>query len=191
MPRWEVGSEERLKKATMELFAEQGVEATSVVEIAKRAGVTTRTFFRYFPDKRDVLFADAESLLEALVGRILEADVSRPFPAVIEVLAGFDWSAMGWQSQRRRHAIIAANPELHERDLMKRDAIASAFTGALRQRGVEAGTAQLASRVGSQVFFTAYEKWLTAEDETSLASVIEATLECFDALVAIRSAYST
>ena len=60
MPRWELGSADRLKAATMALFAEKGVEETSVVEIAQRARVTTRTFFRYFPDKRDVLFAESD-----------------------------------------------------------------------------------------------------------------------------------
>ena len=68
MPRWEHGSEDRLQIASIELFASRGFENTSVVEIAERARVATRTFFRYFSDKREVLFAASDHLREALVG---------------------------------------------------------------------------------------------------------------------------
>src|ERR1700753_1409173 len=113
MPRWELGSEERLKQIAMELFAEKGFEETSVVEIAKRARVTTRTFFRYFPDKREVLFAESDGLRSALVERIIEApDVDQPLRTVLTALSEFDWGSLGRESQRQRHAVIAANPEL-------------------------------------------------------------------------------
>jgi AcrR family transcriptional regulator len=94
MPRWEHGSEERLKQAAMELFEEQGFEDTSAVQIAKRARVTTRTFFRYFPDKEEVLFADADTLHEALIQELLQTpDVKEPLRAVTRTLAGFDWKS--------------------------------------------------------------------------------------------------
>ena len=111
-------------------------------------------------------------------------DVNRPLDVVIGVLGAFDWDGLGREAQRQRHAIIAANPELHERDLMKRDAIAVAFADALRERGVAAATAQLAARVGAQVFFTAYEHWLAAGEETSLTTTLEASRRRFAALVA-------
>src|SRR6201996_7911399 len=146
MPRWEHGSEDRLKRAAIELFDEQGFEKTSVGEIAKRAGVTTRTFFRYFPDKREVLFAGAEALRQRLVEKILEApDSPAPLQLVIGVLAAFDWEGLGPRNiQRQRQAVIAANPELLERDLSKHQGLVVAFTDALRERGVEDDRARLA-----------------------------------------------
>src|SRR5437762_2195357 len=96
MPRWEEGSEQRMKQAAMELFEEQGFEATSAVQIAERARVTTRTFFRYFPDKEEILFADADLLNEALVQELLQTpDLTQPIQAVIRTLAGYDWEALG------------------------------------------------------------------------------------------------
>jgi AcrR family transcriptional regulator len=172
MPRWETGSEERLKQATMELFEEKGFDDTSVVEIARRAGVTTRTFFRYFTEKRDVLFDRSEALRAALVDRVLEApDVNDPLRVVVGALTGYDWDSLGRDVQRRRQAVIAANPQLLERDLIKREDIVVAFAGALRGRGVDEDTARLAARVGSQLFFTAYEKWLA--DGGSLTATTE------------------
>src|SRR3954452_24416960 len=102
MPRWEQGSADRLKKAALELFEEQGFENTSVVEIADRARVTTRTFFRYFSDKREVLFSESDRLRAALVQKILDApDVSEPLRAVTTVLAEFDWLGPGLELQRQ------------------------------------------------------------------------------------------
>jgi AcrR family transcriptional regulator len=175
MPRWEHGSEDRLKKAALELFDEQGFEKTSVIEIAKRAHVATRTFFRYFPDKREVLFAEADALRAVLVERILQApDVSEPLQLVAAVLAEFDWESLGSrESQRQRHAVIAANPDLLERDLIKHHSIVVGFTDALRQRGVDGDVARLAATVGGEVFFTAYGQWLEARETADLPTIIE------------------
>ena len=154
MPRWEHGSEERLKKAALELFEEQGFESTSVVQISKRARVTTRTFFRYFSDKREVLFAGSDELRTALVEKILQApDVGEPLQVVVDALSEFDWENLGSRnSQRRRQAVIAANPELLERDLIKNHSIAVGFMDGLRQRGVDADIARLAAHVGIHLF---------------------------------------
>ena len=178
MPRWEHGSEERLKQAALELFAEQGFEATTAVQIAERARVTTRTFFRYFADKQEILFADAGELSAALVRGILEAgDVGEPLPAVTRTLAGYAWPGLGSrESQRRREAMIAANPELRERDLIKQLQTAAELSGALRRRGVDPAAADLAARVGIEVFRTAYGQWLAAGEDTDLATTTEAVL---------------
>src|SRR5580698_11078671 len=108
MPRWEHGSEERLKKAAIELFEEQGFENTSVIEISKRARVTTRTFFRYFSDKREVLFAGSDALRAALVEKILEApNLGEPLQLVIGALSEFNWEHLGSRnSQRLRQTVI-------------------------------------------------------------------------------------
>jgi AcrR family transcriptional regulator len=166
VPRWEQGSEERLKAAALQLFREQGFENTSVVEIARRARVTNRTFFRYFSDKREVLFADADELRAALVEGVLKAPhIADPLRVVVLVLAQHDWEGLApRRALRERHAVIAANPELLERDLIKQHNMAAEFTGALARRGVDEGVARVVARVGIQVFLTAYERWLDAAD---------------------------
>ena len=178
MPRWEHGSEERLKKAALELFEEQGVENTSVIEISKRARVTTRTFFRYFSDKREVLFAGSDELRAVLVEKILQApDVGKPLQVVIGALSEFDWENLGSRnSQRQRQAVIAANPELLERDLIKNHSIAVGFIDALQQRGVDADIARLAAHVGVQLFITAYLHWLEAGAKADLAMMSESVM---------------
>ncbi|QJY48048.1 TetR family transcriptional regulator [Pseudonocardia broussonetiae] len=184
MPRWEEGSADRLTRAALELFEERGFESTSVVEIADRARVTTRTFFRYFSDKAEVLFAESERIRAALVQEVLDApDVSQPLRAVTAVLAGFDWGAPGTEVLRRRQAVIAANPGLLERDLVKQHAIATGFVDALQRRGVEEGEARLAARVGTQVFSVAYARWVEGDGEADLAELVAAAMAVLGALV--------
>jgi AcrR family transcriptional regulator len=185
MPRWEHGSAERLKQAAMELFEEQGFEDTSAVQIAKRARVTTRTFFRYFPDKEEVLFADAEALNEALVQELLQsADVTEPLQAVTRTLAGFDWEKLGSrESQHRRDAMITSNPRLLGRELIKQQQMADGFGAALRQRGIDSDIAELAANAGSQVFRTAYRKWLKSNDDTDLTTTTEGVMSLLAAIV--------
>ncbi|KAA0095968.1 TetR family transcriptional regulator [Mycolicibacterium sp. P1-18] len=185
MPRWEHGSEERLKQAAMELFDEQGFENTSAVQIAHRARVTTRTFFRYFPDKQSILFVDADLLRTALLQGIHDAqDVTEPLEVVTRVLVEFDWEGLGSkQIQRRRAAMITANPELLERELNKERQMAVAFGDALRQRGVEPRAAELAARVGIQVFQMAYRLWLNADEGTDVATTMAASMSTLAAIV--------
>jgi len=184
VPRWEQGSADRLTKAALELFEEQGFENTSVVEIADRARVTTRTFFRYFPDKREVLFAESDRIRTALVQAILDApDVTEPLQVITTILAEFDWSGLGIALQRRRHAVIAANPGLLERDLIKQNDIAGEFIQALRKRGVEESTARLAARVGIQVFAVAYAEWVERDDGADLRKLTDAAMALLQTLV--------
>jgi len=184
MPRWEQGSADRLTKAALELFEEQGFENTSVVEIADRARVTTRTFFRYFPDKREVLFAESDRIRAALVQAILDApDVTEPLQVVTAILAEFDWIGPGIALQRRRHAVIAANPGLLERDLIKQNDIAVEFIQALRRRGVDESTARLAARVGIQVFAAAYVQWVERDDGADLRKLTDAAMALLQTLV--------
>lgn len=193
MPRWEHGSDERLKQAALELFEEQGFENTSAVQIAKRARVTTRTFFRYFPDKQAILFVDSERLGMALVQRILDAaDVAAPLRTVVQALAGFDWLSVGSrESQRRRDAMIAANSDLLERELIKQQQMATEFGNALRQSGVDPDTAELAARVGIEVFRTAYRHWLAADDDADLAAMTEAVMSALATIVPTNPSRAT
>ncbi|MEJ2861944.1 TetR family transcriptional regulator [Actinomycetospora flava] len=184
MPRWEHGSEERLTQAALDLFAEQGFEDTSVLQIADRARVTPRTFFRYFSDKREVLFAHADELRGELLRRVVEApDVGDPLAVVVEALSGFDWGSRDREVQRRRQALIVANTELLERELVKNAAMAEDFAGALQRRGVGARSARLAARVGSQIFLVAYEEWLAADHGSAdLAAVTDEVMASFRAV---------
>lgn len=182
VPRWEQGSEERLTAAALQLFREQGFENTSVVEIARRARVTNRTFFRYFSDKREVLFADTDRLRAALVEGLLQApSVVDPLRVVVRVLAQHHWEGLApRRSLRERQAVIAANSELLERDLIKQHALALEFADALARRGIDGSVARVVARVGIQVFLTAYERWLDAaegnEDLVAISDDLLSTL---------------
>jgi AcrR family transcriptional regulator len=191
MPRWEHGSEERMKQAAMELFEEQGFEATSAVQIAERARVTTRTFFRYFPDKEEILFADAAALNETLVQELLEAtDLTQPLQAVTRTLAGFDWEKLGSrETMYRRARMIASNTQLLERDLIKQHQMADGFRRALCERGVDPDIAELAASAGSQIFRTAYRKWLEGDGGTDLTANTDAVMSLLATIVPVaRSA---
>jgi AcrR family transcriptional regulator len=185
MPRWEQGSEERMKQAAMELFEEQGFEATSAVQIAQRARVTTRTFFRYFPDKEEILFADADALNKALIEELMRTpDLTQPLEAVTRTLAGYDWAKLGSRDTLRlRGRMIASNPQLLERDLIKQHQMADGFRRALCDRGVDPDTAELAARTGSQIFRTAYRKWLDSNDEADLTTITETVLSLLATIV--------
>jgi AcrR family transcriptional regulator len=185
VPRWEHGSEERLKQAAMALFDEQGFQNTSAVQIAERARVTTRTFFRYFPDKQAIVFVDADRLAGELIERTLNSpDGVEPIGAVMTALAGFDWLSLGSrESQRRRDEMIAANPGLLERELIKQHQMADGFTTALRQRGADPDVAELAARVGIQVFRTAYRQWLASDDDADLTGIVESAMSVLATIV--------
>ena len=186
MPRWEQGSEERLRAAALQLFREQGFEDTSVVQIARRAGVTNRTFFRYFSDKREVLFADADGLRAALVEEVRRTpDLADPLRVVVRVLARHDWEGLSpRRALRERQEVIAANPELLERDLVKQHVMALGFAEALTRRGVDEGVARIAARVGVQVFLTAYERWLdAAEGGEDLVAISDDLLSTVQAIM--------
>jgi AcrR family transcriptional regulator len=174
--------------AALELSAEQGFEATTVEEIAARAGVTRRTFFRHFPDKREVLFAGSvtDAPETALVAGVAQADIALiPLQRIAAAIAAYDWDGFAPRArQRQRHAVITANPELMERDLTKYEAIAVAFTAALLQRGIDACAARLAADAGIAVFRTAYERWLAAGDDADMGEIIADVVSTLQSAVA-------
>lgn len=175
MGRWEPNARGRLEEAALEMYAERGFDAATVAEIAARAGLTERTFFRHFADKREVLFGGAP-LLEDLLVRATEeapADLS-PVEAIIAALekAATDVFAERRELARRRQAIIAAHAELQERELIKLASLSAAFAGALRRRGVPDPAATLAAEAGVAVFKVAFERWVTDPGEASLSQLI-------------------
>jgi AcrR family transcriptional regulator len=179
MSRWKPDAAGRLMEAAITLFAEQGYQATTVVEIAERAGLTQRTFFRYFSDKREVLFSGSEEL-----GRLwLEAVAAAPPEAtpLAVVTAGLDPVAEMFIERhafaRTRTAIIEANPELKERELIKLQTLAGAIEAALIGRGVSASAAILAAQAGVTVFHVAFASWVQQNDSTALRRLMDESLE--------------
>src|SRR5579863_9323928 len=150
MGRWEPDARGRLAKAALELYAEQGFERTTVAEIAARAGLTERTFFRHFADKREVLFYGMERLRDLLARAVADAPASAT--AMDLVGAAFEAAAAMLQENpervRLRDAIVSANAELRERELIKLAALASAVASALRDRGVPEPGASVAAETG-------------------------------------------
>jgi AcrR family transcriptional regulator len=178
MARWKPDAQGRLVKAAIELFAEQGYDATTVAEIAGRAGLTKRTFFRYFADKREVLFFGSEELeriwLKALTAT--PADAS-PLAAVV---AGFDPITQMFEERlpfaRLRAEIIAVNPELQERELIKLQRLAGSITAALVDRGVPLNAAMLAAQTGLTVFHVAFARWVAQDDPAAFRRLVDESL---------------
>jgi len=170
MGRWKPGARERLVLAAVDLFTEQGYDATTVAQIAERAGVTKSTFFRYFPDKRELLVAGQETLSRLLSEGIAEAPAgAAPLEAVAVGLERAS-TAMGPMSRElapRLKAAVAASTELQERDALKSVSLAAAMTTALLARGVPDPAAALASELGVLAFKRGYAEWSdgTAEDD--------------------------
>ncbi|HET6484728.1 MAG TPA: helix-turn-helix domain-containing protein [Actinoplanes sp.] len=163
MGRWEPNAQARLRQAAMELYAERGFDRTTVAEIAERAGLTERTFFRHFADKREVLFAGSSPLQELLVTST--ASAAPEVGPGVAVAAAFEKAAAEYfppvEYSRQRQRVIDANPALQERELAKLDRVAAALAGALRARGVDGPTAALTGESGVAAFKVAFVRWIT------------------------------
>ncbi len=178
--RWEPDARGRLERAAMELYEDQGFDRTTVEEIASRAGLTERTFFRHFADKREVLFGGAGALQEFLVTQVLEAPVSLAPLEVITVALMETGTAIFDERRefaRTRQAIVAASAELRERELIKLATLASALADGLRQRGVPDPGASLAAEAGVAAFRVAFEAWVEDATDKPLAPFIRASVE--------------
>ena len=163
----------------MELFIERGFEQTTVTEIAERAGLTQRTFFRHFADKREVLFAGSERLRDVMVDALASAPESAaPIDAVAAALQAAGATLQeGGEFPRRRQAVISANAELQERELIKLASLAAALADALRARGVADPAASLAAEAGIAVFRIAFARWVTDRSPRDFPQVIRESLE--------------
>jgi AcrR family transcriptional regulator len=186
MSRWKPDAQGRLMGAAIELFDEQGYEATTVAEIAERAGLTKRTFFRYFSDKREVLFSGSQELQRVwLEGVAAAAADANPLTAVV---AGLDPVADMFTERhpfaRIRTRIIEANPELLERELIKLQNLAAAVKDALVERGVSANAAMLAAQAGVTVFQVAFAQWVQQDDPTALRRLIDESVQELRAVTA-------
>jgi AcrR family transcriptional regulator len=179
MSRWEPNARGRLEKAALELFRERGFDQTTTAEIAERAGLTERSFFRHFADKREVLFWGQGMMRELYAGAIADAPASAT--PMETVAAALEATAPMFRDRhehaRRRQAVVDANPGLQERELLKRASLAAAMTEALHQRGVTEPTASLAAEVGLIAFHTAFARWVSAPDEQDLSRLMREALD--------------
>ncbi len=175
--RWEPNAQGRLEQAALELYLQQGFDETTVAEIAARAGLTERTFFRHFADKREVLFRGRE-LADALEAAIDDAPVAAaPLDTVAAALESVsDFFAERRPHARQRQAVISANPSLQERELIKLASLATSMAAALRRRGVAEPAASLVAEAGVAIFKVAFERWLTDAAGHSLAEHIREAL---------------
>ncbi|HEV2362154.1 MAG TPA: helix-turn-helix domain-containing protein [Acidimicrobiales bacterium] len=189
MGRWEPDARGRLEKAALDLYLERGYEKTTVAEIAERAGLTERTFFRHFADKREVLFGGSAMLEDLLVTAVVGAPAScGPLEAVALALDGA--GALIQQRgpvAKKRQAVIAANPELRERELIKMASWAVALTNALHERGVLDPAARLAAESGIAAFRVAFEHWIEQPTRRNLPSVFRETLDRLRSVAARRA----
>ena len=178
MGRWQPDAQGRLRQAALDLYGERGFDATTVADIAERAGLTKRTFFRYFADKREVLFAGSEELEARFVEAVSAAPESAG--ALDAVAAGLDAVAAFFDGRpdyaARRQQIIASHPELQERERNKLASLALAVAEALRRRGVGDPGAILAAESGVTVFRVAFERWVDPENDRDLRTLMHESL---------------
>jgi AcrR family transcriptional regulator len=193
MVRWEPGARERLQAAALELFATRGFEQTTAAEIAQSVGLTERTFFRHFSDKREVLFYGQDLFLQAFVDGVQAAPADA---SPIEVIASaLHAAASFFPDERRPHSrmrqsVIDQNPALQERELHKLAGLARTVAEALRARGIGEPAATLAAESGATVFGIAFAQWIREGETRSLADIASHVLRELLNLTGVRGAAS-
>jgi AcrR family transcriptional regulator len=174
MARWEPGTPERLQQAALDLFATHGYEQTTAAEIAQSVGLTERTFFRHFSDKREVLFYGQDVFVQAFLDGL---DAAAPEASPIEIVAGALRSAASlFPDERRAHSrirqsVIEHNPALRERESHKLANLATVIADRLRARGVGEPAATLAAESATTVFGIAFAQWIREGEQRSLADI--------------------
>ena len=193
MGRWEPNAAQRLESAALELFVEQGFAETTVPQITARAGLTTRTFFRHFADKREVLFGGYDEIPDRVTGLIAGAPDGLPALAVIEqgLVAMAETRFEGRRDYlRTRREVIRTDPGLGERDLRKMAVLGEAATAAFRQRGLDELAAAVAAQLAVTAFGIAIGRWLDEDGDRPLADLIRETVAALRAVTAVTAASS-
>ncbi|MGI3199986.1 TetR/AcrR family transcriptional regulator [Streptomyces sp. GLT-R25] len=179
MSRWPPDARGRLEKAALDLYSERGYEQTTAAQIAERAGLTERTFFRHYADKREVLFGGSQALEQAFVDTLADIPhVAAPIDAMattLETVAAFFLERH--EHSRRRQAVIVANAELRERELIKLASLSAALATTLRHRGVKDPAATLTAEAGITVFKVGFERWVADDGERPLADFLRESLD--------------
>jgi AcrR family transcriptional regulator len=173
MGRWQPDARARLQQAALVLYGERGYDETTVAEIAERAGLTKRTFFRYFTDKREVLFWGSELLEQQMVAAIEAAPASAS--ALGLIAAALDAAAVRFEANREfarpRQRIIASSRELQERELIKAASLAAAMARALRARGLGDTAASVAAWTATTIMHVAFEQWIDDPDQAPFQEI--------------------
>ncbi|RII20455.1 transcriptional regulator BetI [Streptomyces sp. YIM 130001] len=181
MARWDPGTQDRLFKAALELYSELGYDSVTVTQIAERAGITRRSYFRYFPDKREVLFVGSERLPVALRQAVLDAtDTSTPLATALQAFAdvGSQLTARLDHAADRR-AVIRTSAELQERERTKHAAVTAAIRDALRERGTEPQRAHLTAQIAALIFQNAFDQWLDGDRQSDFVTCLDAATASF------------
>lgn len=184
MGRWQPGARERLERAALELFVEQGFANTTVPHITARAGLTTRTFFRHFADKREVLFAGEDEIPGQVARSIADAPATlSPIALVVEGLQAFAANRFEGRREhlRTRRNVVQADEGLRERELRKLAALSDALRQGFLDRGVDELESALAAQVAVAVFNVSIGRWLDADSDEPLSGFV------LDALASLRS----
>lgn len=186
MARWETGANERLQQSALELFARHGFDGVTTARIAESAGLTERTFFRYFADKREVLFAGQEEFAGHFLRALDDAASADPLDRISAALAGaaafFPDERRQWSRARGR--IIDSEPRLREREMLKLTALTASLTAALGDRGLTPTTAAVTAQTIVSVFHLAFGQWIAPGEERPFADIARAVLAEFQAVVA-------
>jgi AcrR family transcriptional regulator len=178
MARWIAGSEGRLKQAAVDLFLERGFDDVTVGEIAQRVGVTERTFFRYFADKREVLFVDQTAYHDLFIDALRRSEATAPMALIEDALRG---GAEFFPEERRalsrrRQRIIDSSPALLERESLKRASLTAAMTDALAARGIAPLADAIAAQSGVAVFYIAFAAWIADGETRTFPELLDAVL---------------
>jgi AcrR family transcriptional regulator len=177
--RWQPDASQRLVLAALDLFADRGYENTTVIEIAERAGLTKSTFFRHFRDKREVLFGGdrmARLLAEGIAAAPATATPLEAIGHALDAAGSQAFTPDLRQSSARRRAVIAANPELQEREALKALELIAAMTGSLTRRGVPELTARVAADLGALAMKIAYDRWSDTTDGAEFGEIAGRTI---------------
>ncbi|MCX4094109.1 TetR/AcrR family transcriptional regulator [Nocardia sp. alder85J] len=175
MARWEGNARGRLERAALDLFSEQGYDRTTVAQIAQRANLTERSFYRWFADKREVLFGGGADLEQQLVTAIEAVPASTgPLAALLAAYGTVGEVLRPREFLRERAAVIAANPPLQERELIKLASLSEALMAALRRRGCDQQTARLTVDVAAAVYRLAAERWMV-DERADIAETLSAS----------------
>jgi AcrR family transcriptional regulator len=189
MGRWEPNARGRLAQAALTLYSEQGFEQTTAAEIASLAGLKERSFFRHFADKREVLFYGTDALQDLLARAVADAPPSATAVQAVSAALQVVGAIVQENSDiaRLRHAIVSANAELRERELMKLAEIADAMAGALRDRDVPDSAARLVAETGVAVYRVAFARWCSGQGQPDLQQTLQDSMDELREVLAVRA----
>jgi AcrR family transcriptional regulator len=180
MSRWEPDARGRLERAALDLFVEHGFDQVTVPEITARAGLTTRTFFRHFTDKREVLFADANRMPALAARLVLDAPTGLgPADVLIQGLA--ELASVGFEGRLhelvQRQAIVDGHDGLRERELHKMETLVEAIADAFCQRGVDELTAAVVAETSVGIVKVALRRWMESCGSEQLPDLMTRSLQ--------------